>query len=256
MSALQALFDQIPISVLERSGVTWWISDHAVPYPLALAAQEERVAQIFAGQAPETVWLLEHPPLYTAGTSAKKEDLLHPDQFPVYDAGRGGQYTYHGPGQRIGYLMLDLRQRGKDIRAFVHQAEDWIIRTLWTYHLRGERREGRVGIWIDRSPPNSEGQKAETREDKIAAIGIRVRRWISFHGVSLNVDPDLSHFSGIVPCGISPQAEEGRQMGVTSLLDLGCPVEMTDVDLALMKSFTDVFQTEDPKDQGACGLGN
>lgn len=245
-----ALFDRFSVSVTERRGVTWWITDRPVPYPLALAVQEQRVADILAGTAPETVWLLDHPPLYTAGTSAKREDLLQPDRFPVYQAGRGGQYTYHGPGQRIGYLMLDLRERGRDVRRFVCDTEEWIIRTLWTWHIRGERRQGRVGIWVPRGgTATSQTTEAESplsggREDKIAAIGIRVRRWISFHGVSLNVDPDLTHFGGIVPCGIAADTD-GVATGVTSLLDLGIPAEMTDVDLALMDAFEAVFLNQD-----------
>jgi lipoyl(octanoyl) transferase len=185
----------------------------------------ERVAAIRTGTAPELVWLLEHPPLYTAGTSAREADLLDPGGIPVYRTGRGGQYTYHGPGQRVVYVMLDLKRRGADIRHFVHNLEAWAIAALWRFNVRGERRDGRVGIWVPR-----EGG----REDKIAAIGVRVRRWVSFHGVAINVEPDLSRFQGIVPCGI-------RGHGVTSLHDLGLPVTMPDVDVALRDSFDEVF---------------
>ncbi|MBP2295281.1 lipoyl(octanoyl) transferase LipB [Azospirillum rugosum] len=211
-------------------GIEWRISDTPVPYPDALAEMEARVEAIRAGTAPELVWLLEHPPLYTAGTSARREDLLEPDRFPVYDAGRGGQFTYHGPGQRVAYVMLDLKKRGADIRAFVHDLEEWLIRTLAAFNIRGERREGRVGIWVDKRPYGG----APGQEDKIAAIGVRVRRWVSFHGVALNVEPDLSHFSGIVPCGIS-------EHGVTSMVALGHLVTMEDVDAALIASFAEVF---------------
>ena len=193
------------------------------PYPEAVAFMEERAAAIADGTAPELVWLLEHPPIYTAGTSAKDADLLDA-RFPVFKTGRGGQFTYHGPGQRVGYVMLDLKRRKADVRAYVHDLEEWLIGTLAQFDVKGERREGRVGIWVARP----------RREDKIAALGVRVRRWVTFHGVSLNVDPDLSHFSGIVPCGVS-------EHGVTSLHDLGLPVTMADVDVALKQSFTDVF---------------
>lgn len=207
------------------------------PYEQTLAAMEDRVARIAAGTAPEAVWLLEHPPLYTAGTSAKPADLVQPDRFPVFTAGRGGQYTYHGPGQRVAYVMLDLNQRGKDVRCFVHALEDWVIRTLDDFGVRGERREGRVGVWVVRKDkaPNPDGTP---REDKIAAIGVKLRRWVSFHGISINVEPDLSHFSGIVPCGIS-------EHGVTSLVDLGLPLTMADVDVALKRQFDAVFAGRD-----------
>jgi len=188
---------------------------------------EDRVARIRENTAKELIWLLEHPSLYTAGTSAKEQDLLAPDRFPVYRAGRGGQYTYHGPGQRIAYTMLDLRKRGPDVRCFVHNLEEWVIQTLASFNVKGERREGRVGIWVDRGGG---------REDKIAAIGVRIRRWVTFHGISINVEPDLEHFSGIVPCGIGAQ-----NLGVTSLVDLGLPVTMTDLDVALRESFDSVF---------------
>ena len=207
----------------------WRISDSPIPYPDALDTMEDRVAAIREGAAGELIWLLEHPPLYTAGTSAKEADLLEPSRFPVYRAGRGGQYTYHGPGQRIVYTMLNLRERGPDVRCFVHNLEEWVIQTLASFNVKGERREGRVGIWVDRGGG---------REDKIAAIGVRIRRWITFHGISINVEPDLSHFDGIVPCGIG---ETG--LGVTSLVDLGLPVTMTDLDVALQESFEGVFGT-------------
>lgn len=203
------------------------------PYCETLAAMEARVAQIAAGTAPEAVWLLEHPPLYTAGTSAKPADLVQPDRFPVHTAGRGGQYTYHGPGQRVAYAMLDLNQRGKDVRCFVHALEDWVIRTLDEFGVRGERRAGRVGVWVVRKD-KAPGPDGTPREDKIAAIGVKLRRWVSFHGISINVEPDLSHFDGIVPCGIADR-------GVTSLVDLGLPVTMDDLDLALKRQFDAVF---------------
>jgi lipoyl(octanoyl) transferase len=205
--------------------IAWRISDKRVPYPVAIAEMQARVAAIADGRARELVWLLEHPPLYTAGTSAKTEDLLSPTRFPVFDTGRGGQFTYHGPGQRVGYVMIDLRKRGNDVRRFVRDLEEWLIKTLAAFNIRGERREGRVGIWVARKGG---------REDKVGALGIRVRRGITFHGISLNVDPDLEHFSGIVPCGI-----QGH--GVTSLADLGLTATITDVDLALRAAFEDVF---------------
>ena len=211
------------------AGPAWRISDAAVPYDLALREMEARVAAIHAGTGPEVIWLLEHPPLYTAGTSADPADLVAPDRFPVYRAGRGGQYTYHGPGQRVAYVMVDLRRRGRmDVRRYVHDLEAWIIAALDRFGVKGERRDGRVGIWVDRGGG---------REDKIAAIGVRVRRWITYHGINLNVDPDLSHFDGIVPCGI-------REHGATSLADLGLPVTLADVDLALQESWRSVFEGE------------
>ncbi|WP_274520104.1 lipoyl(octanoyl) transferase LipB [Meridianimarinicoccus roseus] len=208
--------------------VDWTVSDIRVPYPDALAHMEARAAAIRAGTASEQIWLLEHPPLYTAGTSANPADLTDPDRFPVYDAGRGGQYTYHGPGQRVAYVMLDISARGRDVRAFVAEVEDWVIATLAEFNVKGERRRGRVGVWVVRhdKPPLPDGTP---REDKIAAIGLRLRKWVSFHGVSINVDPDLTHFDGIVPCGI-------RDHGVTSLVDLGLPVTMDDVDVALRRT--------------------
>jgi lipoyl(octanoyl) transferase len=204
--------------------VDWAISDQLVAYEPALAAMQARIEQIADGTAPELIWLLEHPPLYTAGTSARRQDLLQPDRFPVYEAGRGGQYTYHGPGQRVAYVMLDLRRRGRDVRAFITTLETWIIDTLASFNVRGEVRADRVGVWVrrpDRSPD---------AEDKIAAIGLRLRRWVSFHGLSLNVEPDLGHFAGIVPCGVV-------QHGVTSLADLGLTPAMSDVDIALEQAF-------------------
>jgi len=204
----------------------WRISDGPVPYDEALATMETRVADIRAGRAGELIWLLEHPPLYTAGTSSKPQDLLQPLRLPVHAAGRGGQYTYHGPGQRVAYTMLDLRQRRQDVRRFVGDLEDWVIRTLARFNVRGERRAGRVGVWVVRDG----GQ----REDKIAAIGVRIRHWVSFHGISINVEPDLTHYAGIVPCGIA-------EHGVTSLVDLGLPVTMTDLDMALAETFDEVF---------------
>lgn len=204
--------------------IDWKISPEYVPYPSAVSLMEERVAAIARGTAPELIWLLEHPPLYTAGTSAHSEDLLDPDRFPVYPTGRGGQYTYHGPGQRVGYVMLDLQRRGADVRAYVHALERVVIDALASFDVHGEARADRVGVWVPR-PELGQG-----REDKIAAIGIRVRRWVTFHGFSLNVSPDLSHFSGIVACGI-----KGRD--VTSLADLGRRVAMDEVDTALRAAF-------------------
>lgn len=213
--------------------VEWKTSDTLVPYEDAVSFMETRAAQIAAGEADEMIWLLEHPPLYTAGTSAKIEDLTDPDRFPVYPSQRGGQYTYHGPGQRVIYVMLDLNKRGKDVRAFVKKLETWVIATLAEFNVQGEIREGRVGVWVERDdkPLTISGQKAE---DKIAAIGIRLRKWISFHGISINVEPDLDHFGGIVPCGITDH-------GVTSLVDLGLPVTMDDLDVALTTTFARLF---------------
>jgi len=209
--------------------VEWRISDGLIPYEEALAWMEARVAAVLAGEADECVWLLEHPPLYTAGTSARTADLVDPDRFPVYQARRGGEYTYHGPGQRVAYVILDLNRRGRDVRRFVAALEDWVIATLAEFQVKGERRPGRVGVWVARpdKPPQADGSPAE---DKIAAIGVRLRRWISFHGVSINVEPDLAHYSGIVPCGIA-------EHGVTSLVDLGRPVTMADLDAALERAF-------------------
>lgn len=212
--------------------VEWRHLDGFAPYEETLAAMEARVAEIAAGTAPEAIWLLEHPPLYTAGTSSNPADLTDPDRFPVFSAGRGGQYTYHGPGQRVAYCMLDLNTRGRDVRKFVCALENWVIATLAEFNVRGERRAGRVGVWVSR--PDRPGPKGNPTEDKIAAIGVKLRRWISFHGISINVEPDLSHFSGIVPCGI-------REHGVTSLADLGLPVTMADLDAALIKTFPQYF---------------
>ncbi|MAU21788.1 MAG: lipoate-protein ligase B [Martelella sp.] len=213
--------------------VRWRVSEGLTEYPAALAEMEREVDLIASGEADELVWLVEHPSLYTAGTSANAGDLLIADRFPVYDTGRGGEYTYHGPGQRVAYLMLDLKRRRRDVRAFVAAIEETIIKTLDQMNVRGERREDRVGVWVRRPerPPLPDGSMAE---DKIAAIGIRLRRWVSFHGLSINVEPELDHFGGIVPCGISGY-------GVTSLVDLGLPVTMGDVDIALRKAFEDVF---------------
>jgi lipoyl(octanoyl) transferase len=224
--------DQVAIGLhpaLETSPPEWRISAELVPYKAALAVMEERAAAIADDAAPELVWLLEHPPLYTAGTSAKPEDLIDA-RFPIYSAGRGGQFTYHGPGQRVAYVMLDLKRRRPDVRAFVCTLEQWIIRTLARFNVRGERRADRIGVWVPRP------DKGEGREDKIAAIGIRLKRWVSLHGIALNVDCDLSHFAGIVPCGVA----EPRH-GVTSLVDLGVPVSMTDVDMALRTEFEELF---------------
>lgn len=208
--------------------MAWRISDTPVPYGDAVAAMEERAEAIAAGRASELVWLLEHPPLYTAGTSARASDLVEPDRFPVHRTGRGGQYTYHGPGQRVAYVMLDLNRRRRDLRAYVAALEAWIIATLEAFNVRGERREDRVGVWVRRP------EKGAGVEDKVAAIGIRVRRWVSCHGISLNVEPDLSHFTGIVPCGIAGH-------GVTSLVALGHLVSMPEVDMQLRAAFEAIF---------------
>jgi lipoyl(octanoyl) transferase len=210
--------------------VGWAVSAGLVDYEAAVAAMEARVAAIAAGEAGELVWLLEHPPLYTAGVSAKQSDLLTPDRFPVFQTGRGGQFTYHGPGQRVAYVMLDLRQRGRDVTKFVANLERWIIGALESFNVKGEVREGRVGVWVERKGPGW------AREDKIAAIGVRLRKWVSFHGIAFNVEPELEHFSGITPCGIS-----APEFGVTSLVDLGLPVTMSDADAALRSSFERVF---------------
>ena len=209
--------------------IEWRIEPGLTAYPDAVAFMEDRAAAIAEGRARELVWLVEHPPIYTAGTSAQDGDLLDA-RFPVFKTGRGGQFTYHGPGQRVGYVMLDLKRRGSDVRGFVRDLEEWLIRTLAAFNVKGERRQGRVGIWVAREPH----RKIGGREDKIAAIGVRVRKWVTFHGVSFNVDPDLTHFGGIVPCGIS-------EHGVTSLHDLGILVSMADVDLAMKAAFKDVF---------------
>ncbi len=213
--------------------VTWLTSDGLTDYDKATAAMEARAAAIRAGTEDEAIWLVEHPPLYTAGTSADPADLVDPDRFPVYPSKRGGQYTYHGPGQRVAYVMLDVAARGRDVRKFVRQMEDWVIATLAEFNVKGERRAGRVGVWVVRPelPPGPDGAP---REDKIAAIGVRLTKWVSYHGLSINVEPDLGHFDGIVPCGI-------REHGVTSLVDLGLPVTMSDVDTALKRTFSQSF---------------
>ncbi|MBS0529521.1 MAG: lipoyl(octanoyl) transferase LipB [Proteobacteria bacterium] len=209
--------------------LAWQVSDQPVAYPDAVAAMEARAAAIAAGKASELVWLLEHPPLYTSGTSGKTTDLLA-SRFPLFATGRGGQITYHGPGQRVAYVMLDLKRRRPDVRAFVASLEEWIIRALASFNVTGERREDRIGVWVRRPDKGAE------YEDKIAAIGVRLRRWVSFHGISLNVEPDLSHFDAIVPCGVTDP-----RYGVTSLVDLGLPVTMADVDVALRQAFEEVF---------------
>ncbi|MDH3666363.1 MAG: lipoyl(octanoyl) transferase LipB [Paracoccaceae bacterium] len=209
--------------------VEWRVTEGLVPYEDALAWMEARVDAVIAGAGGECVWLLEHPPLYTAGTSARAQDLIEPDRFPVYQARRGGEYTYHGPGQRVAYVILDLNRRRRDVRAYVAALEDWVIQTLAEFRVRGERRPGRVGVWVERPemPPLSDGRPAE---DKIAAVGVRLRRWVSYHGISINVEPDLDHYRGIVPCGIA-------EHGVTSLVDLGLPVTIADLDNALRRHF-------------------
>lgn len=205
------------------------IEKEPVPYENAIEFMERRVEDISAGKAPEMIWFLEHPPLISAGSSARQEDLLEASRFPIHKTGRGGQFSYHGPGQRIVYAMLDLGLRGKDIRKYVSLLEEWVIQALATFNINGERRPGRVGIWIDRG---------DGKEDKIAAIGVRVRRWVAFHGISINVEPNLSHFEAIVPCGISE-----NNLGVTSLIDLGLPVSMHDLDVALIAAFEEIFST-------------
>ena len=214
---------------METAPVAWAVSRAPVAYSDAVAVMEARALAIAEGRAGELVWLLEHPPLYTAGVSAKPQDLLDPSRFPVFQTARGGQYTYHGPGQRVAYVMLDLRRRGRDVGAFVRALEAWIIGALAQFNVEGQVRPGRVGVWVERPTPG-----LAPREDKIAAIGVKLRRWVSFHGISLNVEPDLSHFAGIVPCGI-------QQHGVTSLVDLGLPVSMDEADEALKSSFEQVF---------------
>ena len=209
---------------LAEPAIQWRISDGPVDYADAVARMEARVAAIRAGTEPELVWLLEHPPLYTAGTSARDADLVAPGRLPVHRTGRGGQYTYHGPGQRVAYVMVDLNRRGRDLRCFVWQLEQWVIETLAAFNVTGERRDGRVGVWVAR----------DGREDKVGAVGVRVKRWVTYHGVSINVDPDLAHYAGIVPCGIT-------EHGVTSLADLGIPATMDDVDVALRQTFAKVF---------------
>jgi lipoyl(octanoyl) transferase len=227
---------QIATSFLPIPGsapVEWRIEPGLTDYPQALAFMEARAAAVREGTDRELVWLVEHPPLYTAGTSARREDLVDPQRFPVFDAGRGGEYTYHGPGQRVAYVILDLKRRREDVRAFVAALEQWIIESLDALNVSGERREDRVGVWVVRRdrPPAPDGAPAE---EKIAAIGIRLRRWVSFHGIAVNVDPTLSHFSGIVPCGVADR-------GVTSLVDLGLPVTMADFDIVLKAAFQKIF---------------
>jgi len=216
--------------VNEAERIEWAVSPGLTDYETAVTAMEARAAAIAAGEAGELVWLLEHPPLYTAGVSAKDTDLLAPDRFPVFRTGRGGQFTYHGPGQRVAYVMLDLRTRGRDVTRFVADLEHWIIGALTRFNVKGEIRDGRVGVWVERKGPGW------AREDKIAAIGVRLRKWVSFHGIALNVEPELEHFSGITPCGIA-----APQYGVTSLVDLGLPITMNDADAALRDSFHRVF---------------
>ncbi|MBV8681834.1 MAG: lipoyl(octanoyl) transferase LipB [Caulobacteraceae bacterium] len=226
---MTSLASESPALLFDRADgrpAGWAVSPGLVPYPDAVAAMERRVEAIASGEAEEVVWLLEHPPLYTAGVSARPADLLVPDRFPVFESGRGGQYTYHGPGQRVAYVMLDLRARRRDVRAFVAALETWIISALAELGVSAQVRPGRVGVWVERSAP--------PREDKIAAIGVRLRRWVSLHGISLNVAPDLSHFDGIVPCGI-------RDHGVTSLADLGVPATLDLADAALRAAFQSTF---------------
>jgi len=213
--------------------VEWKMSEGLTPYPVALAHMEARVEAILAGEAEEQVWLVEHPPMFTAGTSAKREDLVSPDMFDVFESRRGGEYTYHGPGQRVAYAMLDLNKRGRDVRAYVSKLEAWVIATLAEFNVQSGRREGRVGVWVDRPerPKLPDGRMAE---DKIAAIGVRIRRWVTFHGISINVEPDLAHYAGIIPCGLA-------DYGVTSLVDLGIPATMDNLDAALQRSFAEIF---------------
>ncbi|AQS41563.1 MAG: Octanoyltransferase [Candidatus Tokpelaia hoelldobleri] len=221
------------LPVTPSAPVEWRVEDGLTDYSKALAFMERQVEAIHNGTGNEMVWLVEHPSLYTAGTSADAKDLLSADRFPVYQAGRGGEYTYHGPGQRVAYVMLDLKRRRPDIRAFVAALEEWVIQTLARFNVKGERREDRVGVWVAR-PEKAPLPTGGMAEDKIAAIGIRLRKWVSFHGIALNVEPDLSHYGGIVPCGIA-------EHGVTSLVDLGLPVTMHDVDIAMHKAFCDIF---------------
>ena len=218
--------DDIRLTLTSADEVVWEITEGLIPYPDAMARMDAHVDAIARGTEQERVWLLEHPPLYTAGTSANEDDLVERERFPVFKTGRGGQYTYHGPGQRVAYVMLDLKRRGGDVRAFVAALEQWVIDTLDQFNVKGERREDRVGVWVRRG----------AREDKIAAIGIRVRHWVTFHGISINVEPDLTHFGGIVPCGVADP-----RYGVTSLVDLGLPVMTSDLDLALRSTFTPIF---------------
>ena len=218
----------------DGAAAEWAVSPGRIGYPEAVEAMKARAAAIAADEAGELVWLVEHPPLYTAGVSSRADDLLEPDRLPVFPTGRGGQYTYHGPGQRVAYVMLDLGRRGRDVRAFVRGLERWIVSTLGRFNVSGETRPGRVGVWVERRQPG-----IAPREDKIAAIGVRVSRWVSFHGISLNVEPELSDYAGIVPCGIA-------EHGVTSLLDLGCIASMDEVDAALRSSFQEIFGPTTP----------
>ncbi|NKB51414.1 MAG: lipoyl(octanoyl) transferase LipB [Rhizobiaceae bacterium] len=218
--------------------VDWIISDDPVDYQTAINWMEDRAQAIAQGEARECVWLLEHTPLYTAGTSADSSDLVQPDRFPVHQTGRGGQYTYHGPGQRVAYVMLDLKRRQPDVRVFVSALERWVIDTLDAFNVVGERREDRVGVWVAR--PEKAAPDGQIAEDKIAAIGIRLRKWVSFHGIAINVEPDLEHFAGIIPCGVT-------QHGVTSLIDLGLPVTLADVDIALKAAFQPIFGLVDER---------
>ena len=214
--------------------IDWKTSHGLTPYPEALSYMEDRVNAILAGDAAEQIWLVEHPPMYTAGTSAKRKDLVSPDKFEVFQSRRGGEYTYHGPGQRVAYAMLDLNKRGRDVRAYVAKLEAWVIATLAEFNVQAGRREGRVGVWVDR-PERPRLPDGRIAEDKIAAIGVRIRRWVTFHGISINVEPDLGHYGGIVPCGIA-------DYGVTSLVDLGITATMDDLDSALRRSFADIFE--------------
>lgn len=230
------LRDEIKIDFkasIDSAPVRWRVQEGLTPYPEAVKFMEQEAIKIANGEADELVWLVEHPALYTAGTSAKAQDLIEPDRFPVYETGRGGEYTYHGPGQRVGYVLLDLKRRKQDVRAFVSALEAWIIGTLDEMNITGERREDRVGVWVKR-PEKAPLPDGSMSEDKIAAIGIRLKKWVSFHGISLNIEPELNHFSGIVPCGV-------QQYGVTSLVDLGLPITMEDADLSLQKIFEDIF---------------
>jgi lipoyl(octanoyl) transferase len=232
--ALNPKIEAAPFARADGRPAGWAVSRGYVDYPAAVEAMEAHAAAIAEGQAGELVWLLEHPPLYTAGVSAKPGDLLDAGRFPVFRSGRGGQFTYHGPGQRVAYVMLDLNQRRRDVHEFVRSLEAWIIGALARFNVDGELRQGRVGVWVERKVPG-----VPPREDKIAAIGVKLRRWVSFHGIALNVEPDLSHFAGIVPCG---QTEHG----VTSLVDLGHPVSMDEADEALRASFVEVFGPLEP----------
>ena len=232
---MQTPRENLAESFFPRKGspsVEWIVSQGLSDYPRAVAWMEHRAVAIAAGEARECVWLVEHPPLYTAGTSANPDDLVSPDRFEVFQTGRGGQYTYHGPGQRVAYVMLDLKRRQQDVRVFIAALERWITDTLDTFNVKSERREDRVGVWVKR--PNKAAVNGEIAEDKIAAIGIRLKKWVSFHGISINVEPELEHFSGIVPCGVPNH-------GVTSLVDLGLPLEMHDLDIALKASFIEIF---------------